>query len=167
MNAVSCPVPIRQRPVKEYQELQESFFYSLPLNKSLNKVLTISWVVIFPFNFTILTNIKSINHNIYLLLFISSIASFVCPILLLTRLWMGWGYIYKRLLSHTVEYEENGWQDGNTWEKPISWREKDLLIAQNEVKPLIRNLINLLRLSILLLLGEVLLFELLKIIKIF
>ena len=55
--------------------------------------------------------------------------------LLLVRQWLGWTYVMQRLLSESVDYEESGWYDGQTWEKPLSWREKDLLVARHEVRP--------------------------------
>ena len=48
--------------------------------------------------------------------------------------------MHKRLLSEKVEYEESGWYDGQVWEKPVSWRERDLLLAQHEVRPILGRL---------------------------
>ena len=33
-----------------------------------------------------------------------------------------------------------GWYDGQTWEKPLSWREQDLLVARHEVRPILGRL---------------------------
>ena len=62
------------------------------------------------------------------------------PLLLLSRQWLSWIYIYKRLNSENIEYEESGWYDGQIWEKPIEWRAKDLLISQYQVKPILSHL---------------------------
>jgi hypothetical protein len=59
---------------------------------------------------------------------------------LLMRQWLGWTYVMKRLLSESVDYEESGWYDGQTWEKPLSWREQDLLVARHEVRPILGRL---------------------------
>ena len=64
----------------------------------------------------------------------------ILPMLLLVRQWLGWTYVHKRLLSERVEYEESGWYDGQVWEKPLSWRERDLLLAQHEVRPILGRL---------------------------
>jgi hypothetical protein len=56
------------------------------------------------------------------------------------RQWLGWSYVHKRLISERVEYEESGWYDGQVWEKPLSWRERDLLLAQHEVRPILGRL---------------------------
>ena len=81
-----------------------------------------------------------LKNNILHLTFISLTASLLLPILLLSRQWLSWIYIYKRLNSESIEYEETGWYDGQVWEKPIDWRAKDLLIAQHQVKPILDHL---------------------------
>ena len=81
-----------------------------------------------------------LKNNILDLTFTSLTASLLFPILLLCRQWLTWIYIYKRLYSEKIEYEESGWYDGQIWEKPIDWRAKDLLIAQNQVKPILNHL---------------------------
>ena len=83
---------------------------------------------------------NSLKNNIFDLIFISLTGSLISPILLLSRQWLSWVYIYKRLNSENIEYEESGWYDGQVWEKPIDWRAKDLLIAQHQVKPILNHL---------------------------
>jgi hypothetical protein len=39
-----------------------------------------------------------------------------------------------------VEYEESGWYDGQVWEKPLAWRQRDLLVASHQVGPVLRRL---------------------------
>jgi len=62
------------------------------------------------------------------------------PLLLLARQWLGWAYVRQRLVAETVEYEESGWYDGQVWEKPIAWRQQDLLVARFQVDPVMRRL---------------------------
>ena len=69
-----------------------------------------------------------------------AVAALVLPLLLLVRQWLGWTYVMKRLLAESVDYEESGWYDGQTWEKPLSWRSKDLLVARHEVRPILGRL---------------------------
>ena len=38
------------------------------------------------------------------------------------------------------EYEESGWYDGQVWEKPVAWRQQDLLVANHEVRPVLQRL---------------------------
>ena len=69
-----------------------------------------------------------------------AVAALVLPLLLLVRQWLGWTYVMKRLLAECVDYEESGWYDGQTWEKPLSWRTRDLLVARHEVRPILSRL---------------------------
>jgi hypothetical protein len=48
--------------------------------------------------------------------------------------------VRKRLVSERVEYEESGWYDGQVWEKPLTWRQRDLLVASHQVGPILRRL---------------------------
>jgi hypothetical protein len=58
----------------------------------------------------------------------------------LLRLFLGWNYIRRRLLSQTVIYEETGWYDGGCWEKPPEELTKDRLIGTYQVGPVLKRL---------------------------
>jgi len=155
MDNTICPVPPDQRPLNEFNSIRNSWIISWPfLEKSIfYRKLILSWFFITPISFTISYGSDYLKNNILELAFVSLTASIVLPILLLTRQWLSWIYIYKRLNSETIEYEESGWYDGQIWEKPIEWRAKDLLIAQHQIKPILNHLemIILLLLSVILL----------------
>ena len=155
MDNTICPVPPNQRPLNEFNSIRNSWIISWPfLEKSIfYRKLILSWFFITPISFTISYGSDYLKNNIFELAFVSLTASIVLPILLLTRQWLSWIYIYKRLNSETIEYEESGWYDGQIWEKPIEWRAKDLLIAQHQIKPILNHLetIILLLLSVILL----------------
>ena len=142
MNKLICPVPFNQRPLNEFNNIRNSWIISWPLlEKSIfYRKLLYSWIVIFPICLTISYGSNYLRNNIFYLTFISITASLLFPILLLSRQWLSWIYIYKRLNSENIEYEETGWYDGQIWEKPIDWRAKDLLIAQHQVKPILDHL---------------------------
>tara|TARA_Y100001970_G_C13796916_1_gene633036 strand:- start:13 stop:519 length:507 start_codon:yes stop_codon:yes gene_type:complete len=153
-----CPVPIEQQPTEEFKKLCQSWFFSIPYKKeaSLVKTLITSWLIILPVNIFIGCGSWILRNDIPKLFLICSFTSLALPLLLLLRQWLGWKYIFKRLVSEIIEYEESGWYDGQTWEKPTEWREKDMLIAQHEVKPLIEDLIKSLKIAaILIVLGLV------------
>jgi hypothetical protein len=59
---------------------------------------------------------------------------------ILVRLYLGWSYILKRLLSATVFYEESGWYDGQLWIKPSHVLIQDRLVGVYQVMPIIINL---------------------------
>ena len=142
MNKIICPVPLNQRPLNEFNSIRESWIISWPLleKKFFYRKLLYSWILFAPISLLISYGSDYLRNNIFELTFVSLTASLLFPILLLSRQWLSWVYIYKRLNSESIEYEESGWYDGQTWEKPIDWRAKDLLIAQHQVKPILNHL---------------------------
>ena len=142
MNKIICPVPQNQRPINEFNSIRNSWIISWPfLERNIfYRKLMFSWFFITPVSLTISYGSDYLKNNIFELIFLSFTASIAFPILILIRQWLSWVYIYKRLNSEKIEYEESGWYDGQTWEKPISWRAKDLLIAQHQIKPILNHL---------------------------
>ena len=148
MNKMICPVPQNQRPLNEFNSIRNSWIISWPfLERSIfYRKLTFCWLLITPISLTISYGSDYLKNNIFELIFVSFTASIAFPMLILIRQWLSWIYIYKRLNSENIEYEESGWYDGQIWEKPIDWRTKDLLIAQHQVKPILNHIRNLLTL---------------------
>tara|TARA_B100001250_G_scaffold332013_1_gene297311 strand:+ start:290 stop:787 length:498 start_codon:yes stop_codon:yes gene_type:complete len=142
MNKLICPVPLNQRPLNEFNSIRNSWIISWPLQEKtiFYRKLLHSWIFITPISLTISYSSIYLKNNIFDLTLISLTASLLFPILLLLRQLLSWLYIYKRLNSENIEYEESGWYDGQIWEKPIDWRAKDLLIAQHQVKPILNHL---------------------------
>tara|TARA_B100001996_G_scaffold231124_1_gene178338 strand:+ start:83 stop:580 length:498 start_codon:yes stop_codon:yes gene_type:complete len=142
MNNILCPVPLQQRPLNEFNNIRNSWIISWPLlEKSIfYRKLLHSWILITPISLIISYGSSYLKNNPFDLTLISLTASLMLPILLLSRQWLSWTYIYKRLNSENIEYEESGWYDGQIWEKPIDWRAKDLLVAQHQVKPILIHL---------------------------
>ena len=75
------------------------------------------------------------------------------------RLYLGWNHVFKRLTSERVEYEESGWYDGQVWIKPVVLKEKESLIASIEVKPILKNLNQIISIILILSLSGILLFQ--------
>ena len=142
MNKIICPVPLNQRPLNEFNSIRNSWIISWPFLERIifYRKLTFSWLIITPVCLTISYGSDYLKNNIFELILLSLTASIFFPVLLLIRQWLSWLYIYKRLNSENIEYEESGWYDGQTWEKPIDWRAKDLLIAQHQIKPILNHL---------------------------
>ena len=142
MNKIICPVPLDQRPLNEFNSIRDSWIISWPFleRSTFYRKLTYSWLLITPISLTISSGSDYLKNNMFELTFVSFTASLAFPILLLIRQWLSWIYIYKRLNSENIEYEESGWYDGQVWEKPIDWRAKDLLIAQHQIKPILNHL---------------------------
>ena len=154
MNKIICPVPLEQRPLNEFNSISNSWIISWPLLEKniFYRKLLYSWIFITPISLIISYGSNSLKNNIFNLTFISLTSSLIFPILLLSRQWLSWIYIYKRLNSENIEYEESGWYDGQVWEKPIDWRAKELLIAQYQVKPILSHI----KMTLLTLLASVL-----------
>ncbi len=142
MNKIICPVPLNQRPLNEFNSIKDSWIISWPFLErcTFYRKLTYSWLLIIPISLTISYGSDYLKNNTFELTFISFTSSLAFPLLLLVRQWLSWIYIYKRLNSENIEYEESGWYDGQVWEKPIDWRAKDLLIAQHQIKPILNHL---------------------------
>ena len=160
MNESKCPVPREQQPTNEFIELSKSKIFSWPkTKKSLIITLAKFWVGAFVL-FLIISS-GSVYFKTYLLKYIllSFFSSLSIPLLISIRLYLGWNHIFKRLISEKVEYEESGWYDGQVWEKPLVLREKEILIASIEVKPILRNLIQILSIISVLALSGISIFQ--------
>ena len=140
--AVSCPVPPEQRPLEEFRQLCQSWFFSWPTEQpsSLSRWLISSWVLMLPVCTLVASGSWTLKQDPPRLVAAGAVAALVLPLLLLVRQWLGWTYVMQRLLRETVDYEESGWYDGQTGEKPLSWRERDLLVARHEVRPILGRL---------------------------
>jgi len=90
---------------------------------------------------------------------LSFFSSFTIPLLFSLRLYLGWNHIFKRLSYEKVEYEESGWYDGQVWIKPLVLKEKESLIASIEVKPILKNLIQILSIISVFALSGILFFQ--------
>ena len=160
MNESQCPVPKEQQPTNEFIALSKSTIFSWPkTKKSLILVLTKFWII--AFLIFIVISSGSIYFKTYLLKYIllSFFSSLAIPLLVSIRLYLGWNHVFKRLTSEKVEYEESGWYDGQVWIKPLTIKEKESLIASNEVKPILKNLIQVFSIISVLSLSGILLFQ--------
>ena len=153
--SVACPVPPEQRPLEEFQQLTESWFFSWPAgaNPRLRWRLATAWLLMLPVCSLIASGSWTLRGDPPRLVMAASVAALVLPLFLLMRQWLGWTYVMRRLLAESVDYEESGWYDGQTWEKPVSWREKDQLVARHEVRPILGRLARAMALAAALMLG--------------
>ena len=160
MNESKCPVPSEQQPTNEFIELSKSAIFSWPkTKKSLIFVLIKFWIGTFIIFLVISSGSIYFKSSILKYILLSFFTSLAIPLLISIRLYLGWNHVFKRLNSEKVEYEESGWYDGQVWIKPLVLKEKESLIASIEVKPILKNLIQISSiLSFLALLG-ILLFQ--------
>ena len=160
MNQSKCPVPRAQQPTNEFIELSKSKIFSWPkTKKSLIFVLVKFWVGTFVLFLVISSGSVYFKTSLLKYILLSFFSSLSIPILISIRLYLGWNHIFKRLISEKVEYEESGWYDGQVWVKPLVLKEKELLIASIEVKPILKNLIQILSIILVMALSGILLFQ--------
>ena len=160
MNEYNCPVPREQQPTNEFLELSKSDIFSWPkTKKSLIFVLFKFWAVAFVLFLIISSGSIYFKTSIIKYILLSFFSSLSIPLLISIRLYLGWNYVFKRLSSERVEYEESGWYDGQVWIKPLVLKEKESLIASIEVKPILKNLIQIFTIISVLVLSGILLFQ--------
>ena len=160
MNESKCPVPREQQPTNEFIELSKSTIFSWPkTKKSLISVLIRFWVGAFVLFLIISSGSIYFKTSILKYILLSFFSSLSIPFLISIRLYLGWQHVFKRLTSERVEYEESGWYDGQVWIKPLVLKEKESLIASIEVKPILKNLIQIISIISILALSGILLFQ--------
>ncbi len=132
-----CPVPKDQRPLNEYKKLKESnnFFWCIQDKNSYIQFLSFLFILSFLLSaFILLISSFSLSNIKYF-----SISSILVALLIVTifclRSYLGWQYIYSRLMEATVAYEESGWYDGQVWIKPPEILLQDRLIGTYEIYP--------------------------------
>nr|YP_009394980.1 hypothetical protein [Polysiphonia stricta]ARW63542.1 hypothetical protein [Polysiphonia stricta] len=134
----NCPVPFDQQPLNEYLSLKRSwlFAWSISSKRSFLLGLIFIFVILFIFFSFLLVLFYSFNDLFQYFVSYLIISNFVL-FFLFVRLYLGWSYIVKRLLSATVFYEESGWYDGQVWIKTSEYLIQDRLIGLYEVMPFI------------------------------
>ena len=160
MKESNCPVPKEQQPTNEFIELSKSKIFSWPkTKKSLILILIKFWIGAFVLFLVISSGSVYFKTSLLRYVLLSFFCSLSIPLLISIRLYLGWNHIFKRLTSEKVEYEESGWYDGQVWEKPLVLKEKESLIASIEVKPILKNLIQILSIISALALSGILIFQ--------
>ena len=160
MNESKCPVPKEQQPTNEFIELSKSKIFSWPkTKKSLILILIKFWVGAFVLFLVISSGSVYFKTSLLKYILLSFFSSLSIPLLISIRLYLGWNHVFKRLTSESVEYEESGWYDGQVWIKPLVLKEQESLIASIEVKPILKNLIQIISIISILALSGTLLFQ--------
>lgn len=137
-----CPVPLDQRPMNEYTALKaSSFFYwtTRPLKDYIKKSLSLLTLIYGLIGILLIASFSNSEAKINLLIYNISFGTFIL-VLIFLRLYLGWLYIYERLVKATVSYEESGWYDGQIWIKTPEILIQDTLIAKYELLPIINRL---------------------------
>jgi len=145
LERLELAVPRDQRPSEELKRLSDQFLFSwaaLPLDDYLKR-FGIVWALSF---FLLAAPISSASFDPAtkpLDFFLCALAgSSLLPSFLLLRVYLGWSYVSKRLLSAKVYYEETGWYDGQIFVKPPEILARDRLLGTYQVNPLLAKLRN-------------------------
>ena len=155
LGEIVCPVPQEQQPLREYQQLLTSWFFVWPSASSLAlfRALAIAWVLALLPALLVANGSYALRHRPMPLLLAALVVALLLPLLLLVRQWLGWRYVLQRLVRERVDYEESGWYDGQVWEKPLAWRQRDLLVARHQLQPVMERLRRALLLTLALMSG--------------
>ncbi|MGK7931107.1 MAG: CGLD27 family protein [Microcystaceae cyanobacterium] len=137
-----CPVPTEQQPVNEYEQLKNAGLFHWPtLDLPIyRKKLTWVWIgaaiIVSPIaaaSFPI--GVSPLPFGLS-----CSVGATLIVMLLLARMLLGWYYIRDRLNAEKIFYEESGWYDGQTWEKPPEVLTRDRLIVSYQIDPILKRL---------------------------
>ena len=139
---MTCPVPKDQQPLNEYVELKDAFFYRwAKLSRSQYlRVLLLMWLGFTALFAPVAMTIESPSRYLWQFICVASVGGAVgltLPVLLLLS---GWSHVKQRLESSKIFYEESGWYDGQTWEKPEADLAKDRLLVAYEIRPVMTRL---------------------------
>lgn len=137
-----CPVPKDQRPLNEYKKLKESnnFLWCTQDKNSYFKFLSFIFMVSFLLSSFILVISSFSLTNVKYFFTSSTFAALLIVTIFCLRSYLGWQYIYSRLMEATVAYEESGWYDGQVWIKPPGVLSQDRLIGTYEIYPCLKRL---------------------------
>lgn len=133
-------VPEGQRPVNEYLDLLRQPLFGWASEESGNKGLLIRLLAVYGVVFAAVCypiSGATFTQEGYMLQKIaaSNVGALLLMLLLMVRLYSGWGYVGARLRSKNIEYEETGWYDGDIEEKTEEEKKRDLFLYQSNVQP--------------------------------
>ncbi|HEY9889892.1 MAG TPA: CGLD27 family protein [Candidatus Obscuribacterales bacterium] len=139
-----CPVPPEQLPINQYEDMRDSWFYrwgSLGWGAFLKPVVILwglSWLITGPM---VGASYAPARYPVPFGL-LAAAAALVLPMLALAQLYVGWLHVGQRLHQAAVPYEESGWYDGQVWQKPEDILNRDRLIMDYQVKPILQRVRN-------------------------
>jgi hypothetical protein len=137
-----CPVPVEQRPMNEYNSLSTSVFFfwtTKSIESYIQNMLLFSIPVYSLTDLLVRASMYKSELPLNGLLYTIAFGSVILGLSFL-RIYLGWVYVYNRLIKASVSYEESGWYDGQTWIKSPTHIIQDKLIAKYQLIPIIRRI---------------------------
>lgn len=140
--AQRCPVPAEQQPINEYQDVRGSWFYSWGSRDLVGYLKPVFWLWLASWALAGPMAAASFAPTKHPLPFVLSAAmgALTLPLLALVQLYVGWSHVGGRLRQPTVPYEESGWYDGQLWIKPEEISNRDRLIVDYQVQPVLQRI---------------------------
>lgn len=141
----SAAVPEAQRPINEYLDVTSQPLFGWANRASgdigLLTRLSIFYVVVFS---AVCWPISGATYTqegyLWQKLSAANVGASMFLLVLMIRLYTGWGYIGSRLKSKVIEYEETGWYDGDWERKTEAELLRDRLLYNSDVKPVLDRL---------------------------
>nr|YP_009420459.1 putative plastid protein 36 [Chroomonas placoidea]ASO76098.1 putative plastid protein 36 [Chroomonas placoidea] len=141
---IECPVPKDQQPINEYSNLKTSIFF-LWTTKDLNTyikgtifLVTCSYLLVLALVISSTPQIEKIQP-VEVINYINVFGNLLLNLYFI-RLYLGWTYIYERLIKASISYEESGWYDGQVWVKTPNVLIQDKLVAEYQIAPVLNRL---------------------------
>lgn len=138
-------VPEGQRPVNEYLDMKRAPLFGWASNEvgldGLLLRLGIIYVLVFAtIGYPIAGATFTQDGFLLQKVAASNVGTLGLVLLILIRLYSGWGYVASRLKSRVIEYEETGWFDGNFEKKTEAELKRDQFLHDSDVKPAVDRL---------------------------
>ena len=138
-----CPVPVDQRPASQLRELQESLLLGWGGLDQPGYLARLGLLGAF-FYFVLAKPIANYSYDPATqpleAIVCALTGSFVAVAAFALLIYNNWSYVRDRLLSATVEYEETGWYDGQTYVKDPEMLARDRLLGTYTVRPIVERL---------------------------
>mmetsp|Transcript_23293 Transcript_23293/g.25968 ORF Transcript_23293/g.25968 Transcript_23293/m.25968 type:complete len:314 (+) Transcript_23293:186-1127(+) len=138
-------VPEGQRPVNEYLDMKQAPLFGWGTNEVgmkglLTRLGIVYSVVFFAVGFPIAGATYTSDGFLLQKICAANVGTIGFMLLLLVRIYSGWGYIGSRLQNKIIEYEETGWYDGNFEKKTEAELKRDQFLFQSDVQPAVDRL---------------------------
>jgi len=138
-------VPEGQRPVNEYLDMKQAPLFGWGSNEVGLQGLLIRLGIVYAVCFAAvgfpIAGATYVQDGYFLQkCAAANVGTLGFEILLLVRIYSGWGYVATRLQSKIIEYEETGWYDGSFEPKTEAELKRDKFLYQSDVQPAVDRL---------------------------
>lgn len=137
-----CPVPREQQPINEYEQLKSAWLFRWATLEPVIYWQKLGWIWVWGGLL-----VSPIAHASFPLKKAPVFFGLACILgatlivsLVVIRLVLGWYYVSDRLSAEAIPYEESGWYDGQTWQKPPEVLARDRLIVSYQIQPIFKRL---------------------------